>query len=248
MPKSGAKEIKNSFSIPEWSPLYHEPPHHFRGVTKLSVLCRAPGGVIKSLLPKPLKFREDLFVLAWDQVDDVEGYNNMHFNSITFPCAWKDNLGGHCAIEYIDSDMGLTIGRDVWGYPKKGASFLWNETANDLKVECHRGGVLLMRTAFSPSHSTRPSTPEVEWPDTTYHYQIRRVPPAARTLSAQVQVIRCEFSELVTHSSVKGSAQVNFFDGPRDPLKHLGPVDVLDASLEHLDFVFDYGEVVETLK
>jgi len=40
---------------------------------------------------------------------------------------------------------------------------------------------------------------------------------------------------------------VEFFDGPRDPLKQLGPIEVLGARLDTLDSVFDYGEVVETI-
>lgn len=35
-------KIKKFVSIPEWSPVYTEPPHHFNGCTGLNVLCRAP--------------------------------------------------------------------------------------------------------------------------------------------------------------------------------------------------------------
>ncbi len=237
-------KVKKFVSIPEWSPLYHEPPHHFRGCTGLSVLCRAPAGVIEKLIPKPLRARGDLFILRWEHIADCDGYKDIHFNEILFTCKWKNKIGVHCALEYIDSEMGLTIGREVWGFPKKWGDFVWNKTANGLHAECHRGGVLLMRTEFTRSEST----PTVEWPDTSNYYLVKHIPPASRSVSPLIQVVRCELSERVIHSSAMGSAQVEFFDGPRDPLKLLGPVEVLAARLDTLDSLFDYGEVVETIE
>ena len=241
-------KAKRFVSIPEWSPLYHEPPHHFRGCTSLNILCRAPVGVIKSLLPEPLKPHGDLFVLRWAHVEDVDGYKNIHFNEINFPCEWENNIGVHMALEYIDNEMGLIIGREVWGYPKKWGDFVWNKTTNGLYVECHRQGVLLMQTEFTGSDDSKEFIPTVEWPDMNYYYLVKHIPPASRSVSALIQVVRLELSELVIHSSTTGSAQVEFFDGPRDPLTHLGPVEVLGATLDSLDLAVDYGEVVATLE
>ena len=49
------------------------------------------------------------------------------------------------------------------------------------------------------------------------------------------------------HSSATGNASVELFDGKYDPLKQLGPVEVLGARLDKVDSIVDYGEVVETI-
>lgn len=234
--------IRKFVSIPEWAPVYTEPPHHFNGCTGLSVLCRAPAGVIEKLIPEPLKAQGDLFILRWEHMDECEGYKDIHFNEILFPCKWKDKTGVHCALEYIDNEMGLIIGREVWGFPKKWGDFIWNKTVNGLHLECLRSGVSLIRTEF-----TRTESPAVKWPDSSSYYLVKHIPSASRSGSPLIQVVRCDLTKKTLHSTATGSASVELFDGPQDPLKQLGPVEVLGARLDTLDSVFDYGEIVETI-
>ncbi len=100
-----------------------------------------------------------------------------------------------------------------------------------------------MRTEFTRSESA----PKGEWPDSSNYYLVKHIPPASRSGVPLIQVIRCDLSQKTLHSSVTGTARVEFFDGPRDPLKLLGPLEVLAARLDTLESVFDYGEVVETI-
>ena len=114
--------------------------------------------------------------------------------------------------------------------------------ARGLHLECHRSGELLMQTDFTPSES-----PAVKWPATRSYYLVKHIPPASRSGSPLIQVVRLDLDKKTLHSSSTGSAHVEFFDGQRDPLRQLGPVEVLGARLDTMDSVVDYGEVVETI-
>ena len=235
-------KVSKFVSIPEWAPVYTEPPHHFKGCTGLNILWRAPAGVIQKLIPEPLKAQGDLFVLRWQHMDECEGYRDVHFNEILFPCMWRDKIGVHCALEYIDNEMGLIIGREVWGFPKKWGDFVWEKTDAGLHLECHRSGELIIRTEF-----TRSQSPAVQWPDSSSYYLVKNIPPASRSGSPLIQVVRCDLTKKTLHSTATGSASVELFNGTHDPLKQLGPVEVLGARIDTLDSVFDYGEIVETI-
>jgi len=234
--------IKKFVSIPEWAPVYTDLPHRFNGSTGLSILCRAPAGVIEKLMPEPLKAMGDLFILRWQHMDECEGYMDIHFNEILFPCKWRDKTGVHCAIEYIDNEMGLIIGREVWGFPKKWGDFKWEETPEGLHLECHKSGELLICTDFTPSESS-----PIQWPFTGSYYLVKHIPPASRTDTPLIKVVRIDLDKKTLHSSTTGSASVEFFNGQRDPLKQLGPVEVLGARIDKVDSIVDYGEVVETI-
>jgi acetoacetate decarboxylase len=234
--------VKRFVSMPEWAPVYTDLPHHFNGCTALSILCRAPAGVMQRLIPWPLVAQGDLFILRWEHMDECEGYRDIHFNEILFPCKWRDNVGVHCALEYIDNEMGLIIGREVWGFPKKWGDFVWEKTSDGLHLECLRGGDLLIRTEFKRSES-----PAVQWPVTSSYYLVKNIPPASRSASPLIQVVRCDLNKKTLYSTSTGSARVELFDGATDPLKQLGPLEVIGARLDTLDSIVDYGEIVETI-
>lgn len=165
-------------------------PHHINGSTGLSILCRAPEGVIEKLMHEPLKTIGDRFILRWQPVSDCEGYKDIHFNEILFPYRWKDKTDIHCAVEYIDNEMGLIIGREIWGFPKKWGDFVWKETPDGLHLECHKSGELLIRTEFAYSDS-----PAIEWPFMSNYYLVKHIQPASRTGDSLIQVVRIDFDK-----------------------------------------------------
>ena len=154
------------------------------------------------LMPEPLKSTGDLFILRWQIIDDCEGYRNVHFSEILFPCKWRDKTGVHCAVEYIDNEMGLIIGREIWGFPKKWGDFTWKEKSDGLFLECHKSGEFLMRTEF-----TETETPAIQWPFMNSYYLVKHIPPASRTGDPLIQVVRIDLDKKTLYSSTTGTAK-----------------------------------------
>jgi acetoacetate decarboxylase len=233
---------------PVFSPPYPPLPHHFSDVHTIQILCKAPKGAIKRALARPLEpvGDGDLFVLllAWTPDVEKQGYN-VHEIAINAPVQWDDNVGNTTLIEYIDSDMGLLAGREIYGWPKKMAEITWSKTATGWMIIANKmkdqGSVPLMKIEYKISDST----PDVKWPDMGPVLLVRRIPPASFSTPSlnQIVCVGCNIPEasgspLEARSGLKdtkGFATVQFFDGPHDPLTFLGPTKVLDAKMSIME-------------
>ncbi len=238
-----AKPARANFvPSPEFSPPYPPLPHHFNNNHGLQILCQAPKGAIKRALPRPLEQSgsNDLFVLQMGWSPDCEGFN-VHEIQINAPIKWKDRVGSTTLIEYIDSDMGLIAGREIWGWPKKMADIVWTQTAKGWTITCNKqkdqGGIPLMRVEYAISSSTA----AVEWPPVRPTFLVKRIPNASLSVPPLTQLVcvGCNlpanggptFAPTAVTTNTRGTAKVQFFDGPHDPLTFFGPVKVLDANM-----------------
>jgi acetoacetate decarboxylase len=239
----GVKPARANFvPSPEFSPPYPPLPHHFNNNKGIQILCQAPKGAIKRALPRPLEQNgdDDLFVLMMGWSPDCEGFN-VHEIAINAFTKWKNNVGNTTLIEYIDSDMGLIAGREIWGWPKKMADIVWTQTATGWTIDCRKlkdqGSIPLMRIEYKISNST----PTVKWPEMGPTYLVKRIPNASPLVAPLTQLVCVGCTPLPKGGSspvmpagaknTKGFATVKFFDGPHDPLTFFGPVKVLDAKM-----------------
>ena len=239
----GVKPGRENFvPSPQFSPPYPPLPHHFNDSHGLQILCQAPKGAIKRALPRPLEQSgdDDLFVLLMGWSPECEGYN-VHEIAINAPIKWNNKTGNTTLIEYIDSDMGLIAGREVWGWPKKMSDIVWTQTATGWTITCNKqkdqNSIPLMKVEYKISNST----PTVKWPDMGPTYLVKRIPNASPSVPPLTQLV-CVGCDLPPRSSsspamppartgTKGIGTVQFFDGPHDPLTFLGPIKVLDAKM-----------------
>jgi acetoacetate decarboxylase len=236
---------------PVFSPPYPSLPHHFSDVHTIQILCQAPKDSVQKALAKPLTQAGDgdkfILLLAWTPDVEKQGYN-VHEIAINAPVQWNDNVGNTTLIEYIDSDMGLIAGREIYGWPKKMAIINWTQTETGWTVTANKmqdqGGILLMKVEYTISDSA----PEVEWPSMSPTYLVRRIPPASLTTPSinQMVCVGCNMPKdqpeaaapLVAQGArneTRGTATVEFFDGPHDPLTFLGPIKVLDAKMSIME-------------
>ena len=242
----GAKPAREDFvPSPVFSPPYPPLPHHFSDVKTIQILCQAPKGAVKRALMQPLEpvGDADMFVLLLGWTGDVEkGGYNVHEIAINAPVQWKGNAGNTTLIEYIDSDMGLLAGREPYGWPKKMADITWSQTATGWMIVANKmrdqGSIPLMKIEYNISKST----PAVKWPDMGPIYLVRRTPNASLSTPAIGELIclGCNMPKAKVDTPLeipagpkdtRGTATVQFFDGPHDPLTFFGPIKVLDAKM-----------------
>ncbi|NLA74598.1 MAG: acetoacetate decarboxylase family protein, partial [Deltaproteobacteria bacterium] len=129
--KKEAPKRADFIPSPIFSPVYPSLPHHFSDIHTIQILCKAPRGAIKRATMPPMEPAgdEETFILLLAWTPDVERMGfNVHEVAINTPVKWKDRVGNTTLIEYIDSDMGLIAGREVYGWPKKMAEITWTKT------------------------------------------------------------------------------------------------------------------------
>jgi len=241
--KNAKPERSDFVPSPVFSPPYPPLPHHFIDVHTIQILCQAPKGAIRRALARPLEpgGDGDQFVLLLGWTPDVEGQGfNVHEIAINAPVRWNNKVGNTTLIEYIDSDMGLIAGREIYGWPKKMADIIWSQTATGWTITANKlkdqGSIPLMKIEYKISNST----PAVKWPDMGPTYLVRRIPNASPSTPSlgQLVCVGCNRPQasgpLVVPTGAKdtkGFATVQFFDGPHDPLTFFGPIKVLDAKM-----------------
>ncbi len=232
----------NFVPSPEFSPPYFPLPHRFKDNHELQILCQAPKGAIERAIARPLEQNgdKDLFVLQMGYTPDCGGYR-VHEIQINVPIKFQDMTGSTTLIEYIDSDMGLIAGREIWGWPKKMADIEWTQTATGWTMTCNKqkdqDGIPLMKVNYHFSETA----PAIEWPFMFPVYLVKRVPNASLSVPPISQLVRIggaftpgtppPLAPDTVRTETKGTATVQFFDGPHDPLTFFGPVKVLGARM-----------------
>jgi hypothetical protein len=246
---------------PTFAPIYPPLPHSFRDVYGIQVLMQAPPGAIKKALMSPLEpvGNGDTFILLMGHTADVnDGGFYAHEVALNAPVTYKSRQGTTTMVEYIDTDMGLVAGREVYGWPKKMAEIYYreNQATNTWTFMVSKmkdqGNIPLIKVEYKITN--QPSN--VQWPEGGPTLLVRRIPPASKTMKVlnQLVCVGCSRPDEAgipligsgptpkpaakkpqgqdsQATSTTGTATVQFFDGPWDPLTIFGPVKVLDARM-----------------
>jgi acetoacetate decarboxylase len=242
---------------PTWSRLYDPLPHHFEGCRSVALLCRAPEGTLAQVVPYPLvpeAGQEEYFQLSLTRIEQVRTPGSVHRDllmaELDVPVSHQGLRAAHCAIEYFSADFGVSVGREVWGFPKKQGHLDWTENDDCIHVEVRREGRTLMMADFTKGLASGTAEPDIFGipnGEPFSYLQVRSpLGPMAPDAPVRLDVVRTEVESYVSHSSTPGSATLRLFDGPGDPLSFLRP-EMVNARLDVYDFVFPWGEVVASV-
>ncbi|UGS34384.1 acetoacetate decarboxylase family protein [Capillimicrobium parvum] len=256
---------RQCFPLPIGAPLFPSPPSAFREVTCVGALLRLPEGVARQLVAEPLEPLDDLLYVNWMYAGDVDGYKDMHIIDMTVPVEYEGTVGRHCALEYIDCVWGMSIGRELWSFPKKTGAIVWEESDDGIHLECRPVDRL---TVGAPEESLivemdfrfgdADAEAGADWPqqfgvaDEAPYLQVRQVMAEDRT-SARAEVVRVGMSYGEFHESRAGTGTLQVQDGPQDPVASmLGRVEVLGARMDRMEFDFapddDAGSVIGSVE
>ena len=257
---SGEYDANKFIPSPIFAPIYPPLPHAFRDMYGIQILIQAPPGAIQKALMPPLEpvGNGDLFILLMGHTPDVnDGGFFSHEVALNAPVTYKGRQGTTTMIEYIDTDMGLVAGREVYGWPKKMADIFFRENQGTntwtfiVNKQRDQGNIPLIKVEYKITNA--PST--VQWPESGPTLLVRRIPPASRTMKVLNQLVCVGCGRLdeagipligsgptpkpagkpqgqgPQRTETTGTATVQFFDGPWDPLTIFGPVKVLDAKM-----------------
>lgn len=240
--------------LPVLFPLYPKPPFVWKQDRGLFLLCRAQPGRLRQVVPFPLEIAaDDLVIVAIKVCRDVSAPKAPDFViqeqyrlDFTVPVSYGDIHGEYPVLEYINDDMGLCVGRELWNWPKKLGSFDWKEQDGTFHAECARHGRVLMASDFSPDGA---GGDDAAWPSAGQGLTLRPIGSTGDdSAPRQVEVVRVPFPNFKLHSRTYGRASLKMFDGVDDPIgSFFGPLEILSARFDVRDFDFDWGEVVATV-
>ncbi len=106
------------FSMPITHAIYPAPPYHYPKMRCLTALFQIDTTLKKKFLPiefEPMDMFEALFLIEYPNSTIGQYFENI----VLLSCFYKDKPGFFVSNIYVDSDIALTAGREIWGYPKK---------------------------------------------------------------------------------------------------------------------------------
>jgi len=225
-------------SGPERDPLYPPPPFDYSDYRRLGVLATATPEALRAVLPAALEPVGEVFEVFFMDVLSVTGLRPYREAGVVVPCSYRGETGAHVAYEYVTTDDALTVGREVWGYPKKLAEVeLDHSDPQCVRAGCARLGTL-MSAEFRPDEGA-----EVRYPELSPRFQVRRSPGPADANVAGTAMVRNVLPDAAVTHRVPGRASLTLKDGEGDRLAVLGPVEVVGAEFTRGRFVLDYGHV-----
>lgn len=229
-------------SVPISAPLYGEPPYLYRGSNSLICVFRADLLAVEALVPEPLRPAPGGLVYGWQNDFHAVGLGSYHEAIISIPVEFKGQPGQYLAYLYLDSDVPIAAGREIFGFPKKFGRFSLHDRDNVLSRAVERGGVELFRLSVQ---LTRAGKQEDLAALANPLYNLKIIPSVRKGAPPDVrQLTSTTLQNVIVHRIVEGSATVKFGESPADPLSILQPTEVLKAIYCELDFDLPYGEVV----
>jgi acetoacetate decarboxylase len=111
------------YSTPRDAPLVPAFPIGYRNVSVLTACYRTDPDAIDALLPAPLRRVSDVVMVHVYDMPDVDHMGAVRECNVMVGAQLGDGddriVGGFTTGLYIDSDVGLAVGREVHGQPKK---------------------------------------------------------------------------------------------------------------------------------
>lgn len=252
------KSNKYYAALPTWAPLYLTPPSFFSGNITVGMLCRVPSRILKDVIPPPLSLvGTDLIKVNWTFSEEIRSgskseepfIKNMTLIEFVAPVSYQGITGEHCFLEYLDSDAGMAIGRETWGWPKKMGTFDWNKTDTGFHLAMERQGIKLAESVFEYDTSADVRT---DWPAA---YKMDAEVPNLQVRDRSDHEGQVAFRDVMhvlieedwSESLGVGKSTLKLDSARFDPLKDLEPLEVLGAEVSRNDFKQPFGSILNTV-
>ncbi len=118
------------FSMPITHAIYPAPPYQYPKMRCLTALFQIDSVLKKKFLPvefEPMDMFDAIFLIEYPDSTIGPYFENI----VLLSCYYKDKPGFFVSNIYVDSDIALTAGREIWGYPKKICKIELSQTKNN---------------------------------------------------------------------------------------------------------------------
>jgi len=248
-PLCEAQELKG-FSMPFNLPLYGAPPLKYSDSKMVIVVFKTSQEVLRKLVPQPLLPNPDNLMYAYTSSLNVQGYQSggfsfpggNYFEVVLGVPVWFEKTGGnYCVVMYLDKTVtGVPFGREIWGYPKKGADITFVESNGKVSSTVARFGTTIIKLSFERTQKVEPVPPRPRTPTFT----LKLIPSVKKDAPPDVMQLTSTVSEFNRKEMWGGNGSVEFGSLSADPLGTIPVLQIVAAQYEVGDGILPLGEVV----
>jgi acetoacetate decarboxylase len=203
-------------STPLLSQTYPMPPYHYVDAKLFLALFNPPEDAIQDLLPPPL--RPSQMPLAGFMFGEMPCKETGTFmeSGMLVQCVFdnpetkEEEVGVYFALSYVNTDVALASGREIWGYPRKLAdiSLKW-------KGDTLTGKVVRDKTIIYKAICTMED--EGAWMDSGPNINAKVIPNPSGE-GYDLAVLTAGYLEYTIKNGKSGDVKIEFQSGPRDDL------------------------------
>ena len=203
-------------STPILSPTYPMPPYHYVDAKLFLALFTPTEESLQALLPAPL--RPSQMPLAGIMIGEMPCKETGTFMEAGLlaqclfdnPETKEEEVGVYFAYNYANTDIAITSGREIWGYPRKLA-----DISLDWKKDTITGTVVRDETTILKA--TCKMEDEGEWIDSGPNVNAKVIPSPSGE-GYDLAVLTAAYLEYTVKNGRSGEVEFEVQSGPRDDL------------------------------
>lgn len=222
---------------------YPMPPLRYEGNRLVGVTFTTSPEIVRELVPEPLVVGRDslliLYVAALRMVEPEEIV--YHEAGLLVPAAYDDSTrGSYVPVLYLDRALPITIGREVWGFPKFAAEISLETADGVIEASVTKDGHTLIDLTLEPGEPVTPG------PARTETYIVRKTIPSAVERGAYDldRLVTARLLDSRSTEIIPGRAELRLGSTPTDPLGRIPVERIVSAVYLVGGFTLDRGEVL----
>jgi acetoacetate decarboxylase len=218
------------------------PPFTYENNQMLSITFKTSPDVLRALVPQPLVVNPDglmtIYVGALNIVDPEQ--ISYYEAGILISASYGDIEGSYMPVLYLDKALPITIGREVWGFPKFQADFGLEVETGVVRASVVKEGTTLIDATLHVGESVPPTASPA-----ASLFLLKSIPSAKGSSTYDVKQLTTAVIRGGMDRKVRpGEATLRLGSTESDPLGMVSVLEVVRGVYTIGGFVLDYGEVV----
>jgi len=111
-----------AFAMPLTSPAFPRGPYQFRNREFLIITYSTDMDALRAVVPEPLEVSEPRVKFEFIRMPDSSGFGDYTESGQTIPVNYRGAQGSYVHGMYLNDQLAITGGRELWGFPKKSGS------------------------------------------------------------------------------------------------------------------------------
>lgn len=233
-------------STPLLSPTYPRPPYHYIDARLFLAMFNPPEDAVQDLLPAPLRPSQmPLAALMIGEMPCKETGTFMEAGLIVQcvfdnPETKEEEVGVYFAYNYANTDVAITSGREIWGYPRKLAKI-----SLDWKGDTITGKVVRDKTTIFKASCKMED--EGAWIDSGPNINAKVIPSPSGE-GYDLAVLTAAYLEYTIKNGRSGEVKIKIQSGPRDDLSPVKIDTPMIAQYFDCDMLVPPAKIIGKLK
>ncbi len=238
--------LANAFAMPLTSPAFPRGPYRFSRREFLVITYRTDPDALAAVVPEPLFFDEPIVKYEFIRMPDSTGFGDYTESGQVIPVRFegKDGVqqGNYTHAMYLNDHPPIAGGRELWGFPKKLASPVFDVEIDTLVGTLDYGKLRVAKATMGFKHRTV-DTAAVLKSLAAPNFLLKIIPHVDGTTRI-CELVRYYTTDVVVHGAWTAPASLELHPHALAPVADLPVLKVMSAIHFIADLTLALGEVV----